>query len=174
MAALGGEMNCVRNLYMPLRKKPRWPHNKLLALYKHMDIYKKIQKSRGGCIAGIKDAKVKSVESAAELFGLSKDGGIYREVERVEAIEVIKNVLHKDMAYGVKIMSLEKAKNLAEEFIHSFGGEAKIYTNGEYGKPRKNQNVGPSWSPATDATFDTGVIVIANDVVGCAWFADED
>lgn len=139
-----------------------------------MDIFKKIQKARGGYIAGVKEEKVKSVESAAELFGLSNEGGIYEKVERAEAIEVIKNVLHKDMAYSVKIMSLEKARNLAEEFIRAFGGEATFYTNGEYGKPRKNPNVGPSWSPATDATFDTGVVVIANGVIGCAWFADED
>lgn len=139
-----------------------------------MDIYNKIQKARGSCIAGVKEAKVKSVESAAELFGLSNERGIYEKIERTEAMEVIKNVLHKDMAYSVKIMPSEKANNLAEEFIGTFGGEAIFYTNGEYGKPRKNPNVGPSWSPATDATFDTGVIVISNEVVGCVWFADED
>ena len=147
---------------------------KALAPRDHMDIYKKIQKARGGCIAGIKEAKVKSVELAAELFGLSNDRGIYKKIERAEAIEVLKNALHKDMAYGVKIMSSEKAKNLAVEFIDVFGSGAIFYTNGEYGKSRKNPNVGPSWSPATDATFDTGVIVIFSEVVGCAWFADED
>lgn len=139
-----------------------------------MDIYKKIQKARGSCIAETKEAKVKSVESAAELFGLSNESGIYKKIARAEAIEVLKNVLHEDMAYNVKIMSSEKAKNLAVEFVGNFGDEAKFYTNGEYGKPRKSLNVGPSWSPATDATFDTGVIVIFNEVVGCAWFADED
>lgn len=139
-----------------------------------MDIYKKIEKARGSCIAGIKEAKVKSVEVAAELFGLSNESDIYQKIDRAEAVEVLKSVLHKDMAYSVKIMSSEKAKNLAVEFIGNFGSEAIFYTNGEYGKPRKNTNVGPSWSPATDATFDTGVIVILNEAVGCAWFADED
>ena len=139
-----------------------------------MDIYKKIQKARGGCIAGIKGAKVKTVGLAAELFGLSNESGIYKKIERAEAVEVLKSVLHKDMAYNVKIMSSEKAKNLAVEFVDDFGGGAIFYTNGEYGKSRTNLNVGPSWSPATDATFDTGVIVIFNEVVGCAWFADED
>ncbi|MBY6035012.1 hypothetical protein KUV59_17720, partial [Marinobacter daepoensis] len=145
-----------------------------LAPKRHMDIYKKIQKARGSCIAGIKESKVRSVEAAAELFGLSNESGIYEEIGRAEAIEVLRNVLHKDMAYSVKIMSPEKAKNLAAEFVCNFGDEAKFYTNGEYGKPRKNPNVGPSWSPATEATFDTGVIVINKEVVGCAWFADED
>ncbi len=139
-----------------------------------MDIYKKIQKVRGGCIAGIKEAKVESVESAAELFGLSNESDIYKNIERAEAIEVLRNVLHKDMAYSIKIMSSEKAKNLAVEFVDNFGKEAKFYTNGEYGKPRKKPNFGPSWSPATDATFDTGVIVIIKEMVGCVWFTDED
>ncbi|MEM7206480.1 MAG: hypothetical protein AAF434_01525 [Pseudomonadota bacterium] len=139
-----------------------------------MDIYKKIQKARGVCIGGTKDVTVKSVESAAELFGLSNQSGIYNNIERPEAIRVLRTVLHRDMAYSAKIMSSEKAKNLANEFIGKFGDEAVFYTNGEYGKPRSNPSVGPSWSPATDATFDTGVIVVSNGVVGCAWFADED
>ncbi len=139
-----------------------------------MDIYKKIQKARGSCIAGEKEATVKSVESAAELFGLSNENGIYNKIERPEAIAVLRTVLHKDMAYSAKIMSSEKAKSLANEFVGKFDDEAVFYTNGEYGKPRSNTNVGPSWSPATDATFDTGVIVLSNGVVGCVWFADED
>ena len=139
-----------------------------------MDIYKKIQKARGGCIAGIKEANVDSAESAAELFGLSSERGVYSRIERSEAVEVLKAVLHKDMAYGVKIMSSEKAKNLARKFVSEFDDEAVFYTNGEYGKFREDPNVGPSWSPATDATFDTGVIIVSNGVVGCAWFIDED
>lgn len=139
-----------------------------------MDIHQKIQKARGCSVVGVKEASVDSVEAAAERFGLSSQSGIYKKIERTEAIEVLKAVLHKDMAYGVKIMSSEKAKNLANAFISEFDDEAVFYTNGEFGKPRTNPTIGLSWSPATDATFDTGVIVLSNGVIGCAWFEDED
>ena len=139
-----------------------------------MNICEKIMKARGSCIVEIKEVSVSSVESAAKLFGLSDGDEIYKKIDRLEAREVLKNVLHKDMAYRVKIMSSEKAKNLSEEFLTKFDDRAEFYTNGEYGKSRKSPDVGPSWSPATEATFDTGVIVISSKIVGCAWFADED
>ena len=139
-----------------------------------MNIYTKIQRARGGCIVGTKKATVDSVESAAELFGLSSETDIYEMIERAEAVEVLKRVLHKDMAYSVSIMSSEQAKMLAREFIGSFGKDSTFYTNGEYGRHPVNPTVGPSWSPATDATFDSGVVVIFDEMVGCAWFTDED
>lgn len=139
-----------------------------------MDIYKKIQKTRDNCIAQEKRTAVQSVESAAELFELSNHKGIYKEVERSEALCVLKNVLHKDMAYSTTIMSSEKAQNLANEFVQQFGDDAVFYTNGQFGKALGDPSIGPSWTPATDATFDTGVIVIADGVVGCVWFMDED
>ncbi|WP_086931669.1 hypothetical protein [Agarilytica rhodophyticola] len=139
-----------------------------------MDIYKKIQKARGSCITGVKEAIVESVGCAAELFDLSNESGIYNKIKRPEAVEVLRAVLHRDMAYNVKIMSSEEAKNLANDFVGEFGDDAVFYTNGEYGKPRDNPNIGPSWSPATDATFDTGIIVVSHGVVACAWFTDED
>lgn len=139
-----------------------------------MNIFQKIRKARGGCIADTINIGVESVESAAKLFHLSDKVGIYKMIEKAEALELLKVVLHKDMAYGVKIMSSVKASNLAEELIGQFGEDAVYYSNGDYGKPRKNSNVGASWTPATEATFDTGVIVISNSAVSCVWFADED
>lgn len=139
-----------------------------------MDIYKKIQKTRDNCIAQEKRTAVQSVESSAELFRLSNHKGIYKEVGRSEALCVLKNVLHKDMAYSTTVMSSEKAQNIANEFVEQFGDDAVFYTNGQFGKALSDPSIGPSWTPATDATFDTGVIVIAGGVVGCVWFMDED
>ena len=136
-----------------------------------MNIFKKIQKSRGNCIAGTKVSNIKKVETIAKLFGLTDESNIYKNIERSEAIELLKVVLHKDMAYGAKIMSAEKAKNLTNEFIAEFSDSASYFTNGDFGKNKSN---GISWTPATNATFDTGLIVISNGIVGCIWFADED
>ncbi len=55
-----------------------------------------------------------------------------------------------------------------------FGSEAMFYTNGKFGKVETGKKLVSSWNPATDATFDTDVIVIYEEIVGCVWVIDED
>ena len=109
----------------------------------------------------------------------------------------MENVLHKDMAYGAEIMPMLLARELATQFLAEFSrASTRFFTNGEWGKPPVEQNVKPSWfsvifailaarhaprawagsswSPATSATFDTGVIVVSDQKIGCVWFQDED
>ena len=35
-------------------------------------------------------------------------------------------------------------------------------------------SAGPSWSPATDAPFDTGLLVLGESESGCLWVEEED
>jgi hypothetical protein len=74
------------------------------------------------------------------------------------------------MAYSYPMMSVERAKELAEQFLEQFGAVAKFYSNGWTGW----ETGSTGWSPATDATFDTGVLIIGNDRSGCIWVEDED
>lgn len=141
-----------------------------------MDICRKIRKARGNCIVEIRESKTDTIEigTVAKLFGLSSDKDIYKNISRAEAEEVLINVLHKDMAYRSKIMSELQASRYARNFIAHFSESAIFFTNGEYGKLRNNPGLSPTWSSATNATFDTGVIVLSKEVIGCIWFADED
>lgn len=141
-----------------------------------MDIGALIITARGhDSIVGIRSAKVDSVEEAAAEFGLFDSPGIYFEVPEQEAVSVLRAVLSRDMAYQVELMPQARADRLAQEFVRHFSGEdPRYFTNGDYGRPGDHPNVGPSWTPATNATFDTGILVITSERIGCAWFTDED
>lgn len=142
-----------------------------------MNPIERIVKARvfGEANVGAKRIRVQSVEDAATEFGLSRESNVYFEVGAPEAVSVLEAVIHKDMAYGSEMVPKKKAHSLASEFVQQFPlNEAKFYTNGSWGKPRPAPHIGPSWSPATDATFDTGVLVLTSSLCACVWFKDED
>lgn len=57
-------------------------------------------------------------------------------------------------------MTVAQAEQLTAEFLEQFGAQARYFTN--------------NWCSVTDATFDTGVIVIGALQSGCLWVEDED
>jgi len=141
-----------------------------------LDIVAKIVAARGGdLIAEVRGGLASTVEQAAEMFGLASTPGTYFQVKAVEAKAILTEVLSFDMAYHCELMPRDEAERLAKSFVDSFEEDgASYYTNGEFGQPRKHPNVGPNWTPATTATFDTGVVVLAPTRTACAWFMDED
>lgn len=141
-----------------------------------LDIVSRIMAARGGdSIVDIRNEWADSVEVAANKFGLASSPGIYFEVSRQEAKAVLKAILAEDMAYSCELMPQLDAEKLASAFVGEFIDEAaRYYTNGDFGKPREEPGVGPGWTPATDATFDTGILVVTGTRIACAWFMDED
>lgn len=140
-----------------------------------MDITERIKKERGqDTIAGIlPGAASPSVADVARSFGLLDSPECYQEIDAVEAARVLENVLHRDMAYKIEIMPISHARELSEEFIAAFtGSDARFFTNGEWG--RSTGALGVGWTPVTSATFDTGVLVVSDQRVGCVWCMDED
>jgi hypothetical protein len=133
-----------------------------------MDICDEIRSARGsGCTrCGVVDGRMELVE-AARVFGLVADSGIYRSIGRAEADAIGAHILHVDLAYGSEIMSLARAADLWRQFMLLFQGQDVCFAT----------NAGAeagSWMPATHATFDMGVLVIAGTRVGCLWVEDED
>lgn len=141
-----------------------------------MDIASRIVIARGGdLIVGIRPFQVASILDAARLFGLRAVSETYHEVSAHEAERVIEIVLLEDMAYHSPLVPPQDAALLAREFVAEFlNEEPHFYTNGEFGLPRNRPGVGPSWDPATEHTFDTGILVITSRRTACAWFMDED
>ncbi|MGB0865231.1 MAG: hypothetical protein ACPGSC_01905, partial [Granulosicoccaceae bacterium] len=76
--------------------------------------------------------------------------------------------------FSSRIMSTGTAEKLAKEFLSKFYGRTQYFTNGDFGLTKKGGEFDAMWRPATEATFDTGVIAIGMVNIGCAWFADED
>lgn len=140
-----------------------------------MEITERIKQERGkDTIAGIlPGAASASVADVARSFGLLDSPECYEEIDAVEAARVIENVLHWDMAYKTEIMPISLARELSGEFVASFaGGDARFFTNGEWG--RSTGALGVGWTPVTSATFDTGVLVVSDQMAGCVWCMDED
>ena len=68
-------------------------------------------------------------------------------------------------------MSETKAEELTTRFLDCFDKEsAQYYTNGDF------YEINPThgWNPTTNATFDTGILIVSKSKVGCLWVEDED
>jgi hypothetical protein len=134
-----------------------------------------IQARGGDLIVGIRVVQGCTLEDAAGHFGLFPERTHYFKIDAAEAQAVLVAVLSREMAYDSDLVPRDEAQVLAAAFVGQFAEEsASYYTNGDYGKPKTTPGVGPGWNPVTDATFDTGVLVVSPTRIACAWFMDED
>ncbi|MGE0785688.1 MAG: hypothetical protein AB7S26_08370 [Sandaracinaceae bacterium] len=115
--------------------------------------------------------------TVAAAFGLAPDVATYRAIDPEEARRVLIRTLHRDLAYDAEIMPMVDARRLASEVLRVMP-DGQLWTNGSYGSPAtvltNRVTVGPSWNPATSATFDAGVIVVGSVLSACVWVEDED
>jgi hypothetical protein len=131
------------------------------------------ERNKGRVICGTAKADAASVLAAA--FGLSSEPGRYRAIDGELAHGILTGILHRDLAYGARIMSLARAEALASEVMKRFARPgSRCFTNGEF---RHDAGVGlvlSRWDSATSATFDTGVLIVGPGESVCVWVADED
>jgi hypothetical protein len=135
------------------------------------------ERSCGRVHCGTTDAD--SLEGAAAALGLTAEEGIYREIARDVAQDLVVELLHRDLAYGLQIMPLDRALDLADRFLVEVTRDScRFFTNMtapmEPAPTSSRVRVGPSWNPATTATFDMGVLVVAPSGGACFWVEDED
>jgi hypothetical protein len=104
-----------------------------------------------------------------------------KEIENRELAEgILASLLHKDIAYSVEIMTLEKAIILTKKFFSLFSSHAIYFSNStwnenEHAIPAKSFELGlSSWAPLTELTFDSGIIICDDNRVGIAWFSNDD
>lgn len=109
---------------------------------------------------GVPPLPAPSIAELAKEFGLRPDTACYREIDEASARLWVQRLLHRDLAYSAEVMPEQQAKQLTERFFAQFGAGAICFTN--------------NWCPATDATFDEGVLVIGPQRSGCLWVEDED
>lgn len=118
-----------------------------------------------------------TVDDVAIAFGLRPNSAVnYREIDRSLALDIATRVLHRDLAYSSVIGPLDRSCDLARRFLESFVEPALCFTNASF-RPDDRYPRGitlSGWSPATDSTFDTGIIVLGKDRAGCLWVEDED
>jgi hypothetical protein len=94
---------------------------------------------------------------------------------REHAVKILTRLIHQGMAYDSEIIPEKEAAQLAEIFISHFGNEARYYSNSPWKLNVLSQkNELSSWDPLTEATFDSGIIIVGKSSIGIAWFEDED
>src|SRR5262245_28339241 len=133
-----------------------------------MDVCSEIRKARrfGNTRCGVLDGRL-SVGEVARAYDLADDPEIYRSVARAEADAVATHILTTDLAYRGNIMSPACAAELWQQFMALFDRQdVHLFTNAA---PDLQ-----SWTPATSATFDLGILVIGATTAGCLWVEDED
>ena len=111
---------------------------------------------------------IASFDDLATEADLHRIGSEWREVDRDRAAEVLTHVLHREMSYQVEVMPLNRANSLAQALIAHCGGRARFATNTEDMPGRS------VWFPATDATFDCGLLIIGDHARAVYWVEDED
>lgn len=118
----------------------------------------------------VEPAGATSFDELLLAAGLRPLGERWVEVDRAQAREFLTAILVADLAYRAPRSSLEEAVRLANEFLAHFEGPAIYGVNSE-GLPGEYPF---GWEPATDYTFDAGVVVIGSVGSGLIWIADED
>lgn len=89
-------------------------------------------------------------------------------------------LLHKDMAYEVELMPVDKASLFTDKFFSLFSKQALYFSNSswnenEYSGADKDFEFGlSSWAPLTELTFDSGIIICDNSKIDIIWFSDAD
>ena len=101
-----------------------------------------------------------TLSEAARAFRLGFDDALYRAIDRTEARAVLVEVLHRDLAYRAELMTPARAAELADAFLEETARPGARYFTAD--------------QPATAATFDRGVLVLADSGSACLWVEDED
>jgi len=104
----------------------------------------------------------------------------FREIDDVAlAKNILTTLLHKDLAYGVELMPLDKAGLFTDRFFSLFSSQALYFSNSVWNEneytPDKAFEFGlSSWAPLTELTFDSGIVICDNSKIGIIWFSDDD
>ena len=141
-----------------------------------MDVFDAIRKERSArkVIAGTTKG-AKSVVALAGAFGLKGDASLYHQVDAEMARAILVGILHRDLAYGNRLLSLARAEELAGQVMQRFTGPSvRFLTNGQFKQGTGAGLVLSHWDPATDATFDTGVLMLGTTESGCVWVVEEE
>ena len=95
------------------------------------------------------------------------------EITKIEAEELLTEVLSKDLCYGVKLMPKESAKTKAKLFLENLNEKSKLFTNSA--TPYHKKKNAWSFTPLSAKTMDTGVISKnGNEIEAILWASDVD
>ena len=116
----------------------------------------------------------RGLKPALLMFGLFPQTDALTEISPSQAQAVLEALLWKDLAYRAEVMSLQRARELAHEFVASHAEEnTKYFVNADWSLYLREPN-GFSFTGLTDSTFDGGVVALSGGFASCVWVEDED
>jgi hypothetical protein len=107
------------------------------------------------------------LDDFVQRHGMTGLGAQWDELNRTDAARHLVSILHRDMAYDMEIMPLERAEELTARFVDLFP-DAHFFSN------CAPDVLGFGSNPITAATFDTGIIAVGTTSTGMIWVEDED
>jgi len=115
-------------------------------------------------------------DALARTAGLRALGTAWRALTPEEARAHVQTILSRDLAYSAELMAVNDAAALADDFLNLAGEGSSHWTNGVWPPASALRAAGwaGSWTPATAATFDTGVVAVGPEWVALLWIEDED
>ena len=131
----------------------------------------RIARNVGAVRCGVSLHAPVTLEELAIEFGLRSIK--FDEIDSRAGHALAQKILHADLAHAKEVMSKARATELSGEFFKLFGVKARFFTNGNFHRAVAPKN-GFTWTPATSATFDTGVLIVSDACCGCLWVEDED
>ena len=143
-----------------------------------MDVFDTIKKERNkGAVYCGTLPKAESATKLAAAFSLSDKPACYRSTDIDMARAILSEILHRDLAYGTRLMSQARAEELSTTFMQRFAKPGtRFFTNADFKRDAGAGLVLAGWNPATTATFDTGILALGapGSESACVWVADED
>ncbi len=127
------------------------------------------------------------IDAFVRTCGLQGLGESWIEIDEGTARWILSRVLFRGLAHSAELMGESEAGSLARLFVRACFPELEIgptaeryryYTNGQVvdGPTMFDLSGRPidGWTPATDATFDAGVVLDSRRRIGVLWASDED
>ena len=112
-------------------------------------------------VTGPVEGGTRSFDDVMHAAGLASLGDGWRVVDRGEATEVLTSLLHQELAYSTELRTAPDAAALARQFLDDVAGDDTRFAT----------NTG---LPATERTFDAGLVVTGSRGSAVYWVADED
>jgi hypothetical protein len=110
------------------------------------------------------------LDRIAQSVGFHGLGNRWHELTREEAMQLLIRALQFDLAYSSgEEMTQARAENFATQFINRFSTPGRWFTNGTF-----TPTGWSGWGKVGNATFETGVAALSDELVGILWVEDED
>ena len=114
---------------------------------------------------------MQEADAIAAAAGFRPLGTCWIPLAAEQALDHLTHCIHGHLAYSsVELVPRPSAEELARMFCAFFPHERNYYFTNQ-------EAVGhdaSAWTPLSDSTFDSGVVIIAQDLAGILWFEDED